>query len=139
MCLSAAASAARTAIRDMRLGCGGAAFQFGESRDALVVASALHAIMDSPGSLAKIKAHWVSSRMFNTFDLDSLSPPKPEGLLHVARGLAWRSLQLPLAAARVKKQAQGFKENAWCSSGSYHDALNGSERSARAVPPCAHG
>jgi hypothetical protein len=96
---SSAASAVHTAIRDIRHGCSGAASLFGESWDALVVASALHSVMDSPDSLAKIKTHFFSSRLFNKFDLESLCPPKPEGLLYVARGLAWRSLQLPLAAA----------------------------------------
>jgi hypothetical protein len=54
--------------------------------------------MDSPDSLAKIRSHFVTSRLFSKLDLDALTPPKPEGILYVARGLAWRSLQLPLAA-----------------------------------------
>ncbi len=95
---SAAAAAVHTAIRDIRHGCSGAASQFGQGWDALVVASALHAVMDSADSLAKIRAHFVSSRLFHKVDLDSLAPAKPEALLYVARGLAWRSLQLPLAA-----------------------------------------
>ena len=95
---SAAATAVLAAIRDVRNGCGGAASLFGEPWDALVSASALHSIMDSPDSLAKIRSHFVSSRLFSKLDLDALTPPKPEGILYVARGLAWRSLQLPLAA-----------------------------------------
>lgn len=79
---SAAASAVLAAIREVRHGCGGAASLFGESWNALVSASALHTIMDSPDSLAKMRSHFVSSRLFSKLDLDALAPAKAEGLLY---------------------------------------------------------